>query len=44
MKRGRSDGFSYLISYTMGKSLDHCSGYFNEDGCNPQDPCKFNDN
>lgn len=44
LKRRHSAGFSYLVSYTWSKSLDHCSGYFNEDGCNPQDPYKFNDN
>ncbi len=44
LKRRHTAGFSYLVSYTLSKSLDHCSGYFNEDGCNPQDPYKFNDN
>ena len=44
LKRRHTSGFSYLVSYTLSKSLDHCSGYFNEDGCNPQDPYKFNDN
>ena len=28
----------------MGESNDHCSGWFNEDGCNPQDPNKWNEN
>ena len=31
-------------AYTLSESNDHCSGWFNEDGCNPQDPNKFNDN
>ena len=44
LKRRHTSGFSYLVSYTLSKSLDHCSGYFNEDGCNPQDPYEFNDN
>ncbi len=44
LKRRHTSGLSYLVSYTLSKSLDHCSGYFNEDGCNPQDPYEFNDN
>ena len=28
----------------MSKSVDHCSGWFNEDGCNPQDPSRWHDN
>ncbi len=44
LKRRHSAGFSYLVAYTYSDSKDHCSGWFNEDGCNPQDPNKFNDN
>jgi hypothetical protein len=44
LKRRHTAGFSYLVAYTFSDSKDHCSGWFNEDGCNPQDPNKFNDN
>ena len=44
LKRRHTAGLSYLIAYTWSESNDHCSGWFNEDGCNPQDPNKFNDN
>ena len=44
LKRRHSEGFSYLVSYSLSDSKDHCSGWFNEDGCNPQDPNRWNDN
>ena len=44
LKRRHSNGFSYLVAYTFSDSKDICSGWFNEDGCNPQDPYKWKDN
>jgi hypothetical protein len=42
LERKTGSGFSYLLSYTWGKSIDvPCSGYFSED-CTIQDPNNFN--